>query len=66
MGKGGHECGEPHKVQGTFSVFEIKKKDPQKNPTQKYFEAVGVFYWGLGKGKKRLKTPFRGKAGGGL
>lgn len=68
MGKGGHERGETHRAQETFSVFEIKKKkkddNPQKNTTQKYSEAVGVFYWGLGKGKKmKLKTPFRGKAG---
>lgn len=66
VGKGGHERGEPHRAQETFSVFEIKKEDddPQKNTTQKYSEAVGVFYWGLGKGKKmKLKTPFREEAG---
>lgn len=38
---------------GTFSVFEIKnKKTHKKNPTQKHSEAVGVFYWGLGGGRK--------------
>lgn len=52
VGEGGHERGEPHRAQGTFSVFEIKKKNPQKNPTQKYSEAVGVFYWDWGKGSK--------------
>lgn len=25
----------------------------KKNPTHKYSEAVGVFYWGLGKGKRK-------------
>jgi hypothetical protein len=51
VGERSHECGEPHRASGTFSIFEIKKKKkkrPMKNPTQKYSKAVGVFYWGLG------------------
>lgn len=65
MWEKGDECGELRRAQGTFSVFEIKNKeeDPRekkKKPTQKFSAAVGVFYWGLAKGKKiRLKIPFR-------
>lgn len=58
--------GVPQSPGDFFSVFEIKKKfkkRPTKNPTQKYSEAVGVFYWGLGKGMKRLKTSIREEAG---
>lgn len=33
MGKGGHERGETHRAQETFSVFEIKKK--KKTTTHK-------------------------------
>lgn len=64
VGEGGHERGEPHRAQGTFSVFEIKKKkNPQKNPTQKYSEAVGVFYWDWGKGSKDRRHHSGGEAG---
>lgn len=57
--------GSPTEPRGLFQYLKLKKKkkDPQKkNPTHKYSEAVGVFYWGLGKGKEG-KVPFRGEAG---
>lgn len=34
VGEGGHERGEPHRAQGTFSVFEIKKKKKTHKKTQ--------------------------------
>lgn len=70
-GEKGSECGErepwawgaPESPGVFFSIWNLKKKkDPQKNPTHKYSEAVGMFYWDLAKGKKR-KMPFRGEAG---
>lgn len=67
MGKRAMSMGSPTEPRGRFQYLKFKKKRPtkkknKKNPTHKCSEAVGVFYWGLGKGKKR-KIPFRGEAG---
>lgn len=63
-GKRAMSMGSPTEPRGLFQYlkFKKKKKTHEKKPTHKYSEAVGVFYWGLGKGKKR-QTPFRGEAG---
>lgn len=58
--------GVPQSPGDFFSVFEIKKKNfkkTHKKPNPEIPEAVGVFYWGLGKGMKRRKTSIREEAG---
>lgn len=56
MGKEGHEHGEPHRAQGTFSVFEIKKKKKKthKKKTQPIntLKQLVCFIGVWGKGRK--------------
>lgn len=53
MGKGGRERGEPHRAQGSFSVFEIKKKKTHdKTQPRNTLKQLVCFIGVLGKGRK--------------
>lgn len=53
-GKRAMSMGSPIEPRGLFQYLKLKKKNhtQKNNPTHKYSEAVGVFYWGWGKGRK--------------